>query len=154
MIMGYSAQTPWWGGNEPGTSCSDQALVLELTYLKGKLFTGYQDYLPTKKYNLSPSSSLFKAFFLKNLVPWMTRRYYSNVPILCKLSIFAKNAIMAYLYIFSQIFSQFWELFFFIVAGFQKLSVKLPEDLLFNWSKGSGFAGLDKLSANSKAFGA
>jgi hypothetical protein len=42
---------------------------LSNTYLKGKLFTGFQDYLPTKKYNLTPSSSLFKAFFLEHLVP-------------------------------------------------------------------------------------
>ncbi len=50
--------------NEPGISCSDQALVLELHLFERQIFTGYQDYLFTKRYNLSPSSSLLKALFL------------------------------------------------------------------------------------------
>jgi hypothetical protein len=64
MIMGYSPHILGEGEINLGPHVLIRPWNLSYTYLKGKLFPGYQDYLFTKKYALSPSSSLLKAFFL------------------------------------------------------------------------------------------
>jgi hypothetical protein len=69
MIMGIPHKLLGEGEMNLGPHALTRPWYLSYTYLKCRLFTGYQDYLLTKKYNLIPSSSLFKAFFLEHFVP-------------------------------------------------------------------------------------